>query len=88
MLTKLRGAKTAMTLALRAPDIINDIVSVDNAPIDAAVLGTFGKYIQGMKKIEDAGVTRQAEADKILEEYEDVSTLVRNPQISLLTAIP
>ncbi len=63
-----------MTLALRVPDIIDDIVAVDNAPIDAAILGEFGKYIQGMKKIEDAGVTRQAEADKILEEFEDVST--------------
>jgi hypothetical protein len=63
-----------MTLALRSPEIINDIVSVDNAPIDAALLSNFGKYIQGMKKIEEAGVTRQAEADKILVNYEEVST--------------
>ncbi|KAH8794845.1 prolyl oligopeptidase-like protein [Hyaloscypha finlandica] len=65
------GAKTAMTLALRSPEIINDIVSVDNAPLDAALLSNFGKYIQGMKKIEEAGVTRQAEADKILVDYEE-----------------
>jgi len=65
------GAKTAMTLALRSPEIINDIVSVDNAPLDAALLSSFGKYIQGMKKIEEAGVTRQAEADKILYDYEE-----------------
>jgi hypothetical protein len=62
-----------MTLALRSPEIINDIVSVDNAPLDAALLSNFGKYIQGMKKIEEAGVTRQAEADKILVDYEEVS---------------
>ena len=68
-----RGAKTAMTLALRSPEIINDIVSVDNAPLDAALLSNFGKYIQAMKKIEDAGVTRQAEADTILKDYEEVS---------------
>ncbi|TVY19069.1 Abhydrolase domain-containing protein [Lachnellula arida] len=49
------GAKTAMTLALKAPDIIDNIVSVDNAPLDAALLSNFGKYIQGMRKIEDAG---------------------------------
>lgn len=67
-----RGAKTAMTLALKAPEIINDVVSVDNAPIDAALLSNFGKYIQGMRKIEEAGVTRQAEADKILQDYEEV----------------
>lgn len=60
-----------MTLALRSPDIIHDIVSVDNAPLDAALLSNFGKYIQGMKKIEDAGVTRQAEADKILQDFEE-----------------
>jgi hypothetical protein len=68
-----RGAKTAMTLALRSSEIINDIVSVDNAPLDAALLSNFGKYIQAMKKIEDAGVTRQAEADTILKDYEEVS---------------
>jgi hypothetical protein len=62
-----------MTLALRSPEIINDIISVDNAPLDAALLSNFGKYIQGMKKIEEAGVTRQAEADKILVDYEKVS---------------
>lgn len=65
------GAKAAMTLALRSPDIIHDIVSVDNAPLDAALLSNFGKYIQGMKKIEDSGVTRQAEADKILQDFEE-----------------
>ena len=61
-----------MTLALRSPDIINDIVSVDNAPIDAALLSGFGKYIQGMKVIEEVGVTKLAEADEILKDYEDV----------------
>ncbi|RQM04889.1 hypothetical protein DH86_00002675 [Scytalidium sp. 3C] len=66
------GAKTAMTLALRSPDLIRDIVSVDNAPIDAALLGSFAKYIQGMKKIEQQGVTRQGEADRILAEYEEI----------------
>ncbi|KAM3071979.1 hypothetical protein ACMFMF_007376 [Clarireedia jacksonii] len=64
------GAKTAMALALKAPELVEDIVSVDNAPIDAALLSNFGKYIQGMKKIEEAGVTRQADADDILRDYE------------------
>ena len=60
-----------MTLALRSPEIVHDIVSVDNAPIDAALLSNFGKYVQGMKKIEEAGETRQVEADNILKDYED-----------------
>ncbi|KAG9232978.1 prolyl oligopeptidase-like protein [Amylocarpus encephaloides] len=69
------GAKTAMTLALRSPELVSDIVSVDNAPIDAALLSSFGKYVQGMKKIEDANVTRQAEADAILKDYEESLTI-------------
>lgn len=67
------GAKTAMTLALQNPKLVNDIVSVDNAPIDAALLSSFGKYIQGMKRIEEANITKQSEADAILKDYEEVS---------------
>ncbi|KAF9869444.1 alpha beta fold family [Colletotrichum karsti] len=64
------GAKAAMVLALQSPEIVQDIVAVDNAPVDAVLESAFGKYIQGMKKIEAANVTRQAEADQILKEYE------------------
>lgn len=64
------GAKCALTLALAQPSLVRDIVSVDNAPLDA-VLGTdFAKYIRGMKRIEAEGVSKQSEADKILAEYE------------------
>ncbi|CAJ2507480.1 Uu.00g086660.m01.CDS01 [Anthostomella pinea] len=64
------GAKTAMTLGLSEPNLISDLVSVDNAPVDATLSTDFAKYVRGMKRIEEAGVTRQAEADKILQEYE------------------
>lgn len=64
-----------MTIAVAAPDLVHDIVSVDNAPIDAAISGDFAKYVRGMREIEQAGVKRQAEADKILEQYEPVSSL-------------
>jgi pimeloyl-ACP methyl ester carboxylesterase len=60
-----------MALALKSPDLINDLISVDNAPIDAVLESDFAKYVQGMKRIEEAGVTRQAEADKILKDYEE-----------------
>lgn len=62
-----------MTVALSYPHMIDNIISVDNAPLDAALLSNFGKYIQGMKRIEAAGVTKQTEADKILQDYEEVS---------------
>lgn len=66
-----RGAKTAMTLALQQPELITSVVSVDNAPVDVALLSEFPKYIQGMRKVDEAGVTRQSEADKILQDYEE-----------------
>lgn len=59
-------------MALRNPDIVANIVSVDNAPIDAALLSSFAKYVEGMKKIEKLGVNSLTEALKILEDYEEV----------------
>jgi len=73
-----------MTLALRMPEIVHNIISVDNAPVDAALLSGFGKYIQGMKKIEDAHITRQAEADAILK---DENSLLRSDNSFLATSI-
>lgn len=61
-----------MTLALKSPDLVRDIIAVDNAPVDAILSGDFAKYVQGMKQIDRAGVTRQAEADVILKDYESV----------------
>lgn len=69
------GAKTAMTLALHEPDLVANLVAVDNAPVDARLASDFARYIQGMKKIDEAAVTRQAEADKILEPYEKSLTI-------------
>lgn len=62
-----------MTLALSQPAAVENIVAVDNAPMDAALNGSFAKYIQGMRKIDEAGVTSQGAADKILQDYEPVS---------------
>jgi pimeloyl-ACP methyl ester carboxylesterase len=70
-----------MTLALHEPDMIANIIAVDNAPVDARLGSDFARYIQGMKKIDEANITRQAEADKILEEYEKVN-------LTTLTSIP
>ncbi|KAI4842237.1 alpha/beta-hydrolase [Aureobasidium sp. EXF-8845] len=64
------GAKTVLAVALRAKVRIASLVSVDNAPVDAALKSDFAKYIQGMRKITDANVTKQSEADAILAEFE------------------
>ncbi|KAI1339025.1 alpha beta hydrolase fold family [Xylariaceae sp. FL0016] len=64
------GAKTAMVLGLDAPHLVAGLVSVDNAPVDAVLSTDFAKYVRGMRRIEDAGVMKQSEADAILKEYE------------------
>ena len=61
-----------MTLALRSPGKVADIVPIDNAPVDAALTSDFPKYTQGMRKVEEAGVTKLSEADKILADYAPV----------------
>lgn len=65
------GAKTVMAVALRNkdPESVANIIAVDNAPVDAALSSDFPKYVQGMRKIEDAAVNSQKEADAILEPY-------------------
>jgi hypothetical protein len=74
MLTSSRGAKTAMTVALQSPDLISSLVAVDNAPTSVPLTNDFAKYIRGMKQIEESAVSRQAEADEILQKYEEVSS--------------
>lgn len=65
------GAKTVMTVALREKVPIANLISVDNAPVDAALHGDFNKYVQGMREIEEAKCKRQTDADAILKKYED-----------------
>ncbi|KAF4454013.1 hypothetical protein F53441_3397 [Fusarium austroafricanum] len=65
------GAKTSMALALRSPELVADIVAVDNAPVDVSLSRDFPKYVRAMKEIQEANVTRQSEADKILSKYEE-----------------
>ncbi|KAL7930551.1 Alpha/Beta hydrolase protein [Trichoderma chlorosporum] len=65
------GAKTAMAVALRSPETVARVVAVDNAPVDVTLGRAFASYVRGMKKIQEAKVTRQSEADAILQEYEE-----------------
>ena len=62
-----------MTVALRSPKSIGALVSVDNSPVNATLKSNFYKYTRGMRDIEAAKVTRQAQADDILKAYEEVS---------------
>lgn len=62
-----------MTVALRNQDRVSGLIPVDNAPISARLGSDFPKYVEGMKQIESANVTKQSEADEILQNYEEVS---------------
>ncbi|KAF2861977.1 alpha beta hydrolase fold family [Piedraia hortae CBS 480.64] len=64
------GAKTAMTVALRHKVPIGALIPVDNAPVDAALKGNFGQYVQAMRRIADANLLSRSDADAILKEYE------------------
>lgn len=59
-----------MTVALHAPTKIANLISVDNAPVDAALRSNFATYIQGLRRVDDARVARQADADAILQPFE------------------
>lgn len=65
------GAKVAMTVALRSPQVVGALVPVDNAPVDANLESVFHKYIQGLRHIDEAQIRRQLEADDILKKYEE-----------------
>ena len=90
------GAKTAMAVALRKNVPIGSLISVDNAPVDAALHSAFAKYTQGMKRIEDAQLKKQSEADAILKEYEEslpvrqflLTNLMRGPDGIMKWRVP
>lgn len=61
-----------MAVALRSPESVSALIPVDNAPVNAALKSDFPKYVRGMQKIEAAKVSKQSDANKILEDYEEV----------------
>jgi hypothetical protein len=90
------GAKTVMTMALRDPSCCANIIAVDNAPIDAALASDFPKYVEGMRKTEEAKPRSQKEADATMEPYAKelpvrqflLTNLVREPNQPLKFRVP
>ena len=70
------GAKAVMAVALRDPARVEALVSIDNAPVDAALASDFGTYVAGMRKVEEAAVRKQSDADEILQGYVEVRALM------------
>ncbi|EEQ29104.1 putative ribonuclease III [Microsporum canis] len=64
------GAKAAMLLALRSPDLVSAVISVDNSPTSTRLSESFPSYIKAMQEIEMASVTKHSEADEIMQRVE------------------
>lgn len=61
-----------MTLALQSSNVLKAFVSIDNAPVRAALKSNFSNYLEGMRRVEKARVLRQSEAEEILKSFETV----------------
>jgi len=61
-----------MCVALAWPDTVANLIPVDNAPIDAALKSDFATYVQGMRAVASARVSKRSQADAILEPYAKV----------------
>lgn len=69
------GAKTAMAVSFRRPDLTSAMIAVDNAPVNARLSAQFPNYIKGMKEIEAAHVKTSRAAYKIMSKYEPSLTV-------------
>ncbi|KAL6712768.1 hypothetical protein ACLMJK_009609, partial [Lecanora helva] len=77
-----------MTVALQSPRLLGAIIAVDNAPVDANLKNDFHQYVRGLREIEEAGISKQVEADHMLSKYEIalpvrqflLTNLIRSPQ--------
>lgn len=57
-----------MTLALGSPNLVSEVVAVDNGPIELPLSPEFKIYLESMEKIHSMRVTTHREADIILQE--------------------
>ena len=63
------------------PDLVSDVVAIDNCPIHLPLLDDFPRYLKGMAKVDDAKVKTHHEAEMILREYEDVHAAILFPPL-------
>lgn len=69
------GAKVAMAVCLRRNAPVASLVSIDNAPVDAALKSSFAAYVKGMRAVAARGTTRLSEADDVLRDYESQDSI-------------
>ena len=59
-----------MTTALQHPQLVKKLVVVDIAPFSLHLSNDFASYIDAMRKIDQANVKKQSQADEILQDIE------------------
>ncbi|XP_035415019.1 protein ABHD11 [Cygnus atratus] len=73
------GGKTAMALALRRPDLVERLISVDISPVSTTLVSEFSAYISAMKSVSiPAGLSRSA-ARQLADSQ--LSPVVQHPQL-------
>lgn len=63
------GARAAMAVALREPNLVSKLIPVDNSPLSTALGSEFPRYVQGMQAVDRARPHSQKEAAEIMAKY-------------------
>lgn len=63
------GARSAMALALKNPDLVSKLVVVDNGPVNRSLGAEFPKYVKAMIEVDKAAPPHQKDADEIMKKY-------------------
>ncbi|EED21200.1 alpha/beta hydrolase, putative [Talaromyces stipitatus ATCC 10500] len=69
------GAKTACTLALHAPDLISNVVAIDNGPVRIPIPTDFQKYLHALSEVNKAKIRTHSEGERILAQYEESAAI-------------
>lgn len=69
------GAKTAMLVALRRPELVDRLAVVDMSPVAYRGRTVFEDYVAGMRSLPLDRLTGRAEADELLQPYVPEATV-------------
>lgn len=64
------GAKTAMAMSFRRPDLVSALIPVDNSPVGQRLSKQFVDYIAAFKEIQSSQIKTQKEAFQVMGKYE------------------
>ncbi|QLQ81578.1 hypothetical protein HG537_0F03390 [Torulaspora globosa] len=81
------GAKVAMSVVLRKPELCSMLVSIDNAPVATPPMNAFPRYTRKLLQIiNDPGIQTVKQADEALKEVEE-KTVVRQFLLTVLQRV-